>query len=102
MRVLAVVRLSDVTDETTSPERQRAKIENYARLNEHDIAGSAENLEVGIGQPVRPARLDKEAYAAGRVDALVVARFDRCPVGTRLQPLRLGWISTARCWSAVI
>jgi hypothetical protein len=54
MRVLAVVRLSDVTDEITSPERQRAKIENYAKLNEHDLAGLAEDLEVGIGQPVRP------------------------------------------------
>ena len=87
--------------ETTIPERQRAKIENYAKLNEHDIAGLAEDLEVGIGQPVLPAQLGKVAYAARRVDALVVAGFDRCPVGTRLQPLRLCWISTARCWSAV-
>src|SRR5580704_12570620 len=30
MRLLAVVRLSDLTDETTSPERQRNKIDTYA------------------------------------------------------------------------
>lgn len=46
MRLLAVVRLSDLTDETTSPERQRSKIDTYARLHEHEVVGVAEDLDV--------------------------------------------------------
>ncbi len=46
MRLLAVVRLSDLPDETTSPARQRGKIDTYARLHEHEVVGLAEDLDV--------------------------------------------------------
>jgi hypothetical protein len=39
MRLLVVVRLSDLTDESTSPERQRGRIDAYARLYEHEVVG---------------------------------------------------------------
>jgi site-specific DNA recombinase len=46
MRVLGVIRLSDLSDETTSPERQRSSIEKYAGAYDHEIVGWAEDIDV--------------------------------------------------------
>lgn len=46
MRVLGRVRLSRLTDESTSVERQRAIIETWAEQNEHTVIGWAEDLDV--------------------------------------------------------
>jgi site-specific DNA recombinase len=46
MRVLAVVRLSRETDETTSPERQRRGLEAWATSLGHEIVGWVEDLDV--------------------------------------------------------
>jgi site-specific DNA recombinase len=46
MRVLGRVRLSRVSEESTSPERQREVIQNWASLNDHTVIGWAEDLDV--------------------------------------------------------
>lgn len=46
MRVLGRVRLSRATEESTSVERQREDIEAWARRNDHEVVGWAEDLDV--------------------------------------------------------
>jgi hypothetical protein len=46
MRLLGIVRLSDGTGETTSPEWQRGKITGYASLHGHTLVAEAEDLDV--------------------------------------------------------
>src|SRR5712664_1334689 len=80
MRLLAVVRLSDLTDETTSPERQRTKISQYAKLHDHEVAGVAEDLDVsGAVSPFKRPALGKwlTEDRLGEWDGLIVAKFDR-------------------------
>jgi site-specific DNA recombinase len=78
MRLLAVVRLSDLTDETTSPERQRKKIEDYARLQEHEIVGLAEDLDVsGAISPFARPQLGPWLNRPDEWDGLIVAKHDR-------------------------
>ncbi|MCD0448414.1 recombinase family protein [Actinocorallia sp. API 0066] len=45
-RVLGVVRLSNLTDTTSSPERQKNKISKWADLHDADVIGIAEDLDV--------------------------------------------------------
>lgn len=51
MRVLANVRLSHETDETTSPARQRAGLTSWADALGHEIVGWAEDLDVSGDLP---------------------------------------------------
>ncbi|AEL17730.1 serine integrase [Mycobacterium phage Cuco] len=46
MRVLGRIRLSRMMEESTSVERQREFIETWARQNDHEIVGWAEDLDV--------------------------------------------------------
>ena len=46
MRLLAVVRLSDLSDASTSTERQRSKIDTYASLHDNEVVGLTEDLDV--------------------------------------------------------
>ena len=46
MRVLARTRISRATEESTSIERQRELIENWARDNDHEIVAWAEDIDV--------------------------------------------------------
>lgn len=46
MRVLANIRLSHETDETTSPSRQRAGLKSWADSLGHEIVGWAEDIDV--------------------------------------------------------
>jgi site-specific DNA recombinase len=78
MRLLAVVRLSDLTDETTSPERQRTKIDTYARLHEHEVVGLAEDLDVsGAVSPFDRPQLGPWLKRSDDWDGLIVAKYDR-------------------------
>jgi site-specific DNA recombinase len=78
MRLLGVVRLSDLTDETTSPERQLDKIETYARLHDHELIGVAEDLDVsGAVPPDERPQLGPWLKRLDEWDAIAVARFDR-------------------------
>ncbi len=78
MRLLAVVRLSDLTDETTSPERQRTKITTYARLHEHEVVGLAEDLDVsGAISPFERPKLGPWLARPDDWDGLIVAKYDR-------------------------
>lgn len=95
MRLLAVVRLSDLTDETTSPERQREKISHYAKLHGHELAGTAEDLDVsGAVSPFEREQLGKW-LAEPRLsewDALVVAKFDRLSRSVRDFSNLIAWL----------
>jgi site-specific DNA recombinase len=46
MRVLGRVRLSRASEESTSPERQREIVQNWADQNDHEVIGWAEDLDV--------------------------------------------------------
>ena len=83
MRILPVVRLSLVTEKTTSPERQLEKITQYAALEDHELVQITEadyDLDVsgtvspfdrpGLGPWLREDRL-------GAWDALCAAKLDR-------------------------
>ncbi|MET8327676.1 recombinase family protein [Streptomyces sp. NPDC005181] len=48
-RVLGVVRLSRVSDETTSPERQRRSIQRWADQEGHVVVGWVEDIDVSGG-----------------------------------------------------
>ncbi|MFE2856312.1 recombinase family protein [Streptomyces lavendulae] len=48
-RVLGVVRLSKVSDESTSPERQRRSIQRWADREGHVVVGWAEDIDVSGG-----------------------------------------------------
>lgn len=83
MRILPVIRLSLVTENTTSPERQLEKITQYAALGEHqlvpvteadydlDVSGAVSPFDrPGLGPWLREDRL-------GMWDALCAAKLDR-------------------------
>lgn len=73
-----MVRLSDLTDETTSPERQRTKITIYARLHEHEVVGLAEDLDVsGAISPFERPKLGPWLARPDDWDGLIVAKYDR-------------------------
>jgi len=44
-RLLATIRLSRETDETTSPKNQRAAIDGYAALYKHTVVAIATDLD---------------------------------------------------------
>jgi site-specific DNA recombinase len=83
MRLLPVIRLSLVTENTTSPERQFEKIETFAKLGDHelvpitqadydlDVSGAVSPFDrPGLGPWLHEDRL-------GMWDALCVAKLDR-------------------------
>lgn len=83
MRLLPVIRLSLVTENTTSPERQMDKITQYASMGDHvlvpvteadydlDVSGAVSPFDrPGLGPWLREDRL-------GMWDALCVAKLDR-------------------------
>ena len=80
MRILGRVRLSRFKEESTSVERQRELIEQYAAVHEHTVVGWAEDTDVsgsvspfdtpGLGPWLREDKRDEW-------DVLVVWRLDR-------------------------
>ncbi|MFD7706998.1 recombinase family protein [Streptomyces sp. NPDC059786] len=78
-RIIGVIRLSDKTDVTTSPERQRASIENAAAARGAKIAGWAEDIDVSASQksPWERPELSKWLVRPEQWDALMFWRLDR-------------------------
>ncbi|MEU5875000.1 recombinase family protein [Glycomyces sp. NPDC047369] len=79
LRIVGVVRLSRVTDVTTSPERQKEAIERWAAENGHTIVGWAEDLDVsGSTDPFERDELGPWLVErTGEFDGLCAAKIDR-------------------------
>lgn len=86
MRVLGRVRLSRLTDETTSPERQRALIEANAAAGGHTIVGWAVDLEVSRSvNPFEAPELGPwltDPELIDQWDVLIAWKIDRVAVGS--------------------
>ncbi|MCJ0872916.1 recombinase family protein [Streptomyces sp. AP-93] len=78
-RVIGVIRLSDKTDATTSPERQRASITSAAAARGAAIIGWAEDIDVSASQksPWERPELSKWLARSEEWDALMFWRLDR-------------------------
>lgn len=95
MRVLGRIRLSRLTDESTSAARQRELIEQWSQMHEHEIVGWAEDLDVsGSVDPFDTPSLGPwlSEDKRGDWDILVAWKLDR--VGRRAIPLNhlFGWV----------
>jgi site-specific DNA recombinase len=79
MKALIVVRLSRVTDATTSPERQLAKCRELIAQRGWEEVGIAEDLDVSAGRttPFDRPQLGKWLVDPSRYDAIVFFRVDR-------------------------
>ncbi|WP_445163219.1 recombinase family protein [Mycobacterium sp. Dal123C01] len=79
MRALIVVRLSRVTDATTSPERQIAACEELCRQRGYEIIGVAEDLDVSAGKttPFNRPQLGRWLAEPSNYDVIVFFRVDR-------------------------
>ncbi len=81
MRALIVVRLSRVTEATTSPERQLEECEALCKQRGYEVAGVAEDLDVsGAVDPFKKDRPNLARWLAGEeqaFDVIVVCRVDR-------------------------
>lgn len=90
MRLLPAIRLSLVTENTTSPERQVEKIQQYAALGDHELVKITEDdydLDVsgavspfdrpGLGRWLQEDRLDQwDAIVAAKLDRISRSLFD--------------------------
>ncbi|MGV0603366.1 recombinase family protein [Mycolicibacterium sp. XJ1904] len=80
MKALIVVRLSRVTDATTSPERQLQSCQELCAQRGYEVIGVAEDLDVSAGSTSpfdRPQLGDWLTNRLGEFDVLVVFRMDR-------------------------
>jgi site-specific DNA recombinase len=78
LQLLGVTRLSVWTDESTNPERHRAKIEAYAAAHGHQVIGFADDVDVsGKIPPAERPELGAWLKRHDEWDALVVAKPDR-------------------------
>ena len=83
MRLLPTVRLSLENDESTSPERQMARMESYAKLHDHTLVQvGPEDYDLGVSGSVPP--WDRPGLGKwlkddrlGLWDGLIVAKMDR-------------------------
>lgn len=83
MRILPVIRLSLVTENTTSPERQMEKVTQYAALGDHELVPVTEaDYDLDVSGAVSP--FDRPGLGAwlredrlGQWDALCAAKLDR-------------------------
>ncbi|MFB6536659.1 recombinase family protein [Streptomyces noursei] len=78
-RVIGVVRLSDKTDVSTSPERQQASIANAAAARGAKLVGWAEDIDVSASQksPWERPELSQWLNRPEQWDALMFWRLDR-------------------------
>lgn len=79
-RALVVVRLSRVTDATTSPARQLEACVELCKQRGYDVVGTAEDLDVSAGKTTpftRPQLGDWLTNRHKEFDVLVVFRMDR-------------------------
>jgi len=77
-RAIGAVRLSSLTEETTSPERQKEAIQDWANANKTDIVGWAIDLDVSATIPPweRP-ELGAWLERPDEYDLLIFAKLDR-------------------------
>ncbi|WP_078344850.1 recombinase family protein [Mycobacteroides chelonae] len=95
MRVLGRVRLSRLTEESTSLNRQRELIEKWADMHDHTVVGWAEDVDVsGSVDPFEAPQLGPWFNEENRDkwDILVAWKLDR--IGRRAIPLNkvFGWM----------
>ncbi|WP_078345365.1 recombinase family protein [Mycobacteroides chelonae] len=95
MRVLGRIRLSRLTEESTSVDRQRELIEKWSDMNDHTIVGWAEDVDVsGSIDPFEAPQLGPWFREENRDkwDILVAWKLDR--IGRRAIPLNkvFGWM----------
>lgn len=93
MRVLGRIRLSRLTEESTSAARQREIIEQWADNNDHQIVGWAEDIDVsGSVDPFEAPALKEWWARSGEWDILCSWKLDR--IGRRAIPLNkvFGWM----------
>lgn len=79
-RALVVVRLSRVTEESTSPLRQREACLELCGQRGYEVVGTAEDLDISAGKTSpfdRPQLGDWLANRRGEFDVLVTFRMDR-------------------------
>ncbi|MER5421642.1 recombinase family protein [Streptosporangium roseum] len=79
-RALIVIRLSNMTDTTTSPQRQREICEKYCTTNALTIVGHAEDLDVSATEYApwdRPELGEWMRDRAAQFDVMVFCRADR-------------------------
>ncbi|WP_121828240.1 recombinase family protein [Streptomyces sp. S1] len=97
-RVLGVVRLSKVSDETTSPERQRRSIQRWADQDGHVVVGWVEDIDVSGGvEPWKrpefgkwlPSTIGKEVSSIEHRIALEESRADEYDIICALKLDRL-------------
>ncbi|MEU4883152.1 recombinase family protein [Streptomyces althioticus] len=97
-RVLGVVRLSRVSDETTSPERQRRSIQRWADQEGHVVVGWVEDIDVSGGvEPWKrpefgkwlPSTIGKEVSAIEHRIAMEESRADEYDILCALKIDRL-------------
>ncbi|SCF94611.1 recombinase family protein [Streptomyces sp. Ncost-T10-10d] len=97
-RVLGVIRLSRVSDETTSPERQRRSIQRWADQEGHVVVGWVEDIDVSGGvEPWKrpefgkwlPSIIGKEASAIEHRIAMEESRADEYDIICALKIDRL-------------
>lgn len=93
MRVLGRIRLSRLTEESTSAARQREIIEQWADANDHEVVGWAEDIDVsGSVDPFEAPALKQWWGREDEWDILCAWKLDR--VGRRAIPLNkvFGWM----------
>lgn len=93
MRVLGRIRLSRLTDESTSAARQRELIEQWSAMNGHTVVGWAEDLDVsGSIDPFEAPALAPWWERESEWDILCAWKLDR--IGRRAIPLNkvFGWM----------
>ncbi|MGW3075085.1 MULTISPECIES: recombinase family protein [unclassified Kitasatospora] len=79
MRVLCAIRLSNLTDNTTSPTRQRKKTRGWCDTNGANVVGEALDLDVSASKvgPFKRPELGKWLERPNDYDAIAFWRLDR-------------------------
>lgn len=79
MKALIVIRLSRVTDATTSPERQLQACKELCATRGYEVVGIAEDLDISAGKttPFNRPELGQWLKRPGEFDVIVVYRVDR-------------------------
>ncbi|MFD9893361.1 recombinase family protein [Amycolatopsis sp. NPDC059027] len=95
LRILAAIRLSRLTDSSTSPERQREVVQRWAQVHEGDIVDEA--VDLGVSGSVDP--FEREGLGPWLTDrppeewdVLVAWRLDRISRSAKDTVLLLEWL----------
>lgn len=97
MRVLSAIRLSQLSEVTTSPERQREHVDKWTRIHDGEVVGQA--VDLGVSGGLSPfERPDLSQWISDRPpepwDVLVAWRLDRVSRDALDTPLLLKWFES--------